>query len=333
VNRHAAVALAAIVVGAFGAVAVRRHATRDGYVEHGPRDAYVEHLEARIKSLIPAVERELGAPMPPDVRVVVSTREELGELSRREMRDLMRAIEGAPTDESQNGATKDAQPACGVLACVDEDGTIHVCRQEIEGVPMDDDPVTARLLGGSAEIRGPEALDQVLAHELVHVYQVRTLDSRAYFRRSRHRSDLLAREAVTEGQAEAVAKRVTGRAWDPGEQLPIVEKLAETYAYFEINGGAERTIFRYAQGRRFVESAIARLGRDEAIRRPFDEPPSLMQVAHPESWPGPRTPDAGTDAMLRRARVARHRVEGDGLRAAASGRLRAPARSRVRRVR
>ena len=293
-----AILVAALVVAGATAALLWSRATRD---------PYVTLLEERIDALLPAVERELGASVPGRIRVVVSTREELGELLARERRDLLRAIEGEPPGGKADAAADVVWTVHGLVGSVDEDGTIHVCREELEGAPHAD------LLGaiidsvrGAREVQGPEVLDAVLVHELVHVVQVRALGFWAYLRGARHRSDLLARCAVVEGHAEVVTARVTGSALtvaaETAEQRAASASLSELYAWFELDTEPQRILFPYLAGRVFVESAIARLGRDDAVRRLFDEPPSLLQVANPESWPGPRAPDAGTDAMLRHMR-------------------------------
>jgi hypothetical protein len=272
------------------------------------RDPYVAHLEERIAALLPAVERELGATVPGPIRVVVSTREELGALFARENRDLMRAIEGEPRGSAPTPPDDSKCSVDFVLGCVDVEGTIHVCREELEGAPRQSlDGKLSDLLDGPGDVWGPEVLDWTLAHELVHVWQVRAPDAEGYLRSARHRSDLLARRAVMEGQAEAVTSRVMGRerptAHRETEQLAVLARATQIYEQFEITGQALQPSFPYVQGRVFVESAIARLGRNEALRRLFSEPPELVQVDHPKSWPGTTPPDAGTEAMIRRARM------------------------------
>jgi len=289
-----------------GAFVVAGAAAASRFAETTPRDPYVEHLRERIAALRPAVERELGAPIPGPIRVVVDTRRAFAELDDAETREILTSVDGEPPRPSKKSADEPPRESIGILACVDAAGTIHVCRQELEGAPSDADSDVARLLGGSGRSAGYDAdqVDRTLVHELVHVYDTRAFGAWAYLLGARDRSDLLARQAVLEGHAEAVAKRVTGHPAVPDDaaSAALFERLSQTYALFENDARVARAVFRYRQGDRFFESVLPRLGRDEAVRRAFAEPPTLLQIARPETWPLDRAPDAGTDALLRRAR-------------------------------
>ncbi len=263
---------------------------------------------ARMGEVLPRVERELGTRVPGPIRVVAVTRAELGELLHREASDVLRAVEGWALGAGSRPRGVAPPSAHGVPGWVDDGGTIHLCREEIDGAPPDDELWTLLpSLAGSPRERSPGFLDGVLAHERVHVHQVHARNLPAFLRGASDRSDLLARIAVSEGQAEMVAVRVAAPGGYAGAAAAGAEApgppVTDVYRHFEIDAIVGRTVFPYRQGRAFVESAVRRLGPAEALRRMFADPPSLLQVEHPDSWPGARPQDAGTGAMLRRIRA------------------------------
>jgi HEAT repeat protein len=270
-----------------------------------PPEPYVLHLRTRIEALREDVERELGAALPRRVAVAAVTRAELGELVAREDRELLRAVD--PDLDDPDEEPKGPWTTYGHLGHVDEDGRVLVCREELDGALHDDFVGRLMDLGSPPTPEGPETLDLVLVHELVHVHQMRELDGRDFLAAARDRSDLLARRAVIEGHASAVTAAVAARRGLTAQferlfALPDEPAFEGAYTLFECRADVVRHLFPYVQGRALVESAVARLGRDEALRRLFEEPPSLAQVERPETWPGPRPRDAGAEAWARELR-------------------------------
>lgn len=274
------------------------------------RDTVEGRIRARIVALLPAVERALGESVPGPIRVVVASREELVELRERRNRDLLAAVEGAPPESSEGVTGLDA---LGILAGpveLDGDGAILVCREEMEGAPYEGGTgeIFDRIFGvGWGRRVDPGALDRNLVLLMVEAYQDRVLGSRAWLRGARHRGDLLARRAVLEGHAYLVAARVLeGGAEGATPPAPATSRLSpivtRIYSEFDAGISVRRAYFPVLEGRVFVQSAMARLGQGEALRRLIAEPPSLHQIERPDSWPGARAPDAGTDGALRRAR-------------------------------
>lgn len=274
-----------------------------------PQDPFARRVLDRIEALRPDVEAELGDTLPRRICVVTDSRERLSEELERQRASILRAV------LSGDAAAREAEflgpwHVLHGTGCVDRAGALHVCRDALEGVPGDDlmSQLLATALAPPGEI-DDAALDRRIVHDLVRVWQVREHDAFEFLDAAGDRADLLARLAVLAGHPEAVAARVAERRGLPidllhPEQYAADPSLTGPASFAEMHAGGSALAFPLVEGRAFAASALARLGREDGFRRMLDDPPALVQVARPGTWPGAAPEPAGTDAAARRMRDA-----------------------------
>lgn len=259
-------------------------------------------LEARARNLVPRVESALGHELPKPIRVSVSTREKIGALIADDAESLIQHVEGEVYVPGSDSRPR-TWTVHGAFGFVDDAGFIHVAEEELEGRPRND-PVgeIADAVLGLPHPLSDEDIDRLLVHELVHLGQASSLGSAKYLRGAATLSDVLARSAVLEGHAEAVTAQLTGRPLfdSGGESDDARARLSfDAYASFELPNEARGIAFRYDAGREFIESALARFGRDETTRKLIAHPPSLADIWRPADWPERPASSFGTDEIRR----------------------------------
>lgn len=267
-----------------------------------PADFSRAGIEARIAAIRPHVEAVLGESLGGPVRFAVATPEELQELLTRQFVATRKGIEGAPGGDLLEQACRLLAELLSqaVYAYVDVfTGTLHICPENF-----------ARIAGLSNEWAGMTSqtgLDVVIAHELVHVWQMRRYPLLEFVGTPHSNDVLMARASVAEGHAQYVAERVARRMkLTRGFEL-MVSTMRD--APEDLRVGFNRDFVKkmqdaastpYIHGQTFVEAAARRLGYKAAVARIFEQPPAgLEQVRSPKEYFDPTPPPFDHDRAVR----------------------------------
>lgn len=276
-------------------------------------DYGIEALRARIDALRPDVEASLGAPLGDAVAVLVTTPDALRDLLVKEIAAQRARISGGPRgEELLNSSAREATLASKfLLAKVDlESGTIHVCPENFRSI--------AGLDASWKGILSQDALDAVLLHEMVHVFQVRRFDLARFVGAPPSIEVLTARNSVIEGHAQYVG-RLAGKRRGLEAAMGLIDR-ARTEVPASIEDPVMRHMtevlgaalaFAYVDGERFVGAVALKLGYEKATERIFSTPPeTLRAVSNPGEYLDPPAPDTSLDGIV--SQVQRLLVERGG---------------------
>jgi HEAT repeat protein len=263
-------------------------------------DYGLEALRARVEALRPDVEAALGAPLGDAVDVRIITPGALKELIAKEAEAQRAAIAGGPRGETlretcANEATLASQI---LLAKVElETGAIHVCPENFRRI--------ADLDASWKGLLSQDALDAVLLHEMVHVYQVRRFGLARFVAALPSIEQLSARSAVIEGHAQYVGRIATKRRGLDAAAGLIDRTQTEVPAsiqdpalrhFAEIVGA--NLAFAYVEGEKFVGAVAAKVGYEKAVERIFASPPgTLRAVSNPAEYLDPPAEDTSLEEM------------------------------------
>ena len=157
-----------------------------------PVSPELRNIRERVKVLLPDIEKELGYKFRRPVDVVVSTDEELAKVVASECENHLAGIEGGLRgDDLAADCKRAAEGSVGLLlGKVELDSSrVHICPDHFGGAGF-------MKYFTPKWMTGPEMLDIVLIHELVHVYQIRALGAARLVGQPATLSDFLARAAV-----------------------------------------------------------------------------------------------------------------------------------------
>lgn len=251
----------------------------------GQDDPFTEEaLTARVAALVPDVEAVLGAKLPTPIPVRVVSRRDLEEIY---LRELGPQRGGAPMAAALR--TRARQRARYTIAALHlSTGELRVCpanlRQLAEAAPE-----------WKAAI-GPDYLDLVLAHELVHAYQRDQFGSRMVLHPPDGLEEAAALSAVLEGHAQYVTRRVADRrgqsaAFDLGVSMltDLPGSLTDESLREGLRLSQGELRFSYVAGERFVDAVVERLGYALAVRTLFFFPPrTTAAISDPGEYFEPR---------------------------------------------
>jgi HEAT repeat protein len=276
-------------------------------------DHGIDALRARIEALRPDVEASLGAPLGDAVEVLVTTPGALRDLLVKEFAAQRAQISGGPRgEELLKTCTQEATLVSRfLLAKVDlGSGTIHVCPENFRSI--------AGLDASWKGILAQDALDAVLLHEMVHVFQMRRFDLARFVGAPPSIEQLIARSSVIEGHAQYVGRMAAKRRGLDAASGLIDRAQTEVPASIEDPAMRHLTevlaanfAFAYVEGEKFVGAVVGKLGYEEAAERIFASPPeTLRAVSNPGEYLDP--PAAGTSLDGIASQVQRLLVERGG---------------------
>ena len=266
-----------------------------------PFEVTQELLDAALAAARPAVEKELGHPLDAGFAGVrVGTEAEIRDAVMRENAPILGAIFGEELGRAQAEAFADTLAPALLAKYAFETRTILVSPEGLRR--------NAELLE-LPELESAAVVSAVVVHELVHADDV---PRQAFAARCRELADpdrIQALNAVLEGHAQHVARRVCAKLDNTaGFELFTRAISAEMPAAAEAGEGVrllqrvQREAFGalYIAGERFVAAVEAKSARP-GIDRAFREPPRDMAEIHRPEWylePGLRP---ATRLLLERA--------------------------------
>ncbi|MCK6460348.1 MAG: HEAT repeat domain-containing protein, partial [Planctomycetes bacterium] len=259
-----------------------------------------EALRARVEALRPDVEAALDAPLGEAVDIRASAPGVIREILAKELEAQRGAIDGGPRGEAlRETCAQEALLASQILlAKVDlSTGAIHVCPENFRRIAALDESWKGLL--------SQDALDAVLMHEMVHVFQVRRFGLARFVGAPPSIEALTARSAVIEGHAQYVG-RIAAERRGLEEAAALIDRT-QTEVPASIEDPALRHFaqivganlaFAYVEGEKFVGGVAAKLGYAKAVERIFESPPgTLRAVSNPEEYLAPRAPDTSLDGI------------------------------------
>ncbi len=244
-------------------------------------------LRRRFDELRPAIEAEIGRPFGEPVTISAGSTRELAEVLFEEHVAVMAAL---PPDVSAREGFLDSlretafEVAPSILGKVDMlQGAVHIIPEHFRSVVYEH---------GQRDLYSQDVVDVVLIHEAIHVHQFRHLGLNRMLGRPAGDEEEKARMAVIEGHAESVTRRVASklgllpaftRMQTALSDVPRV--MRETQKAAEAREDAERLVFAYVEGEKFVESVIEALGVAKATERLFATPPLTCElIRSPKSY-------------------------------------------------
>lgn len=263
-------------------------------------DFGADALRARVEALRPDVEAALEAPLGDALDVRVITSDALKDLLAKEFEAQRGAISGGPRGEAlREACAQEAALASRILlAKVDlSTGAIHVCPENFRRIAAMDESWKALL--------SQDALDAVLLHEMVHVFQARRFGLARFVGAPTSVEQLTARSAVIEGHAQYVgriaAKRrglddAAGLIDRTQTEVPASVEDPALRHFAEVVGA--NLAFAYVEGEKFVGAVASKLGYGKAVERIFLSPPETLRVvSNPDEYLVPRAPDTSLDGI------------------------------------
>lgn len=253
-------------------------------------EPYVANLRRRCARVQREFEKATGHSLG-KIEILVLSREELTGLVLPAARAALARIENGPRGEALDAEARSiaegVAPWCE--AYVDARGRILFPDpdEEPEGLAG----FFLEFVQSSRSSRDARWLDLILLHELVHVHQRRHLERPDFYGSARSRADLLARSAVAEGHAEYISRKIApalglAEAYEQFHRHRFEPRSKPKFAFIDedFRISAEDHAYAYIQGRRFVCAVVERFGEAEAIRRIFEDPPTLAEVSRPEDY-------------------------------------------------
>ncbi len=250
----------------------------------GELEVTPETIASVIAEAVPVVEQELGLRFTEGGgQARIADRSEVERVLREENVPLMRVQFGEDAAVVQARAFA-ALIAPSVLA------KFAFAENEILVVPEAFARVAEIL--GRPDLRSIGVLRGVLVHELVHAADQQLHGIRATYLSLLDADSMLAFNAVVEGHAQYVARRVCERlGWSEGFEVFSECTATEVGRESELSEGeilvariqSASLVSAYTDGERFM-TTIAREGGPEAVARAFAEPPAEMAVIHRPEW-------------------------------------------------
>lgn len=274
-----------------------------------PFEITLELLEGIRDAALPVLEADLGRPLPPEhAGIALATTDELAEVLHRENEPIMLAQLGDP-DAADFQARMFAEGIAPAML-----GKYAFDRHEILIVP-EHFPRLAEMLG-MPELNSRAAVRGLVVHELVHAFDDARHGLGEGFAKLDEASRIHAYNAVIEGHAQHVSRRVCGTlGWSDGFDVAtraivspaVVDQAQGEAAAYWARMQMQAWVTLYVDGETFIEAVAAAAG-PEGLDRAFREPPSDLSEIHNPGWyldPATRPEslydlEAGLDAVAER---------------------------------
>jgi len=249
------------------------------------RDAAI--VQARFAEAVAAVEQECGVRFetPPTLRI--STSAEVRKIVRAELAEL-------PTSLGLGDLSPfviDAHVAALLAKYELATHVVHVVPETVETI--------SGLLG--VELGSEAVLRVVLAHECTHALDFRRFPWRELRTKVSGESELAAFDAIVEGHAQFVAKRVAATwrlsgAFDTFTKAigAVPDDLPEAFRSL-FRAMASEATFGYWKGAAFLEAVAAEVGGEGVLRALTTPPKTTREIEHPEEWLHPELATSGLD--------------------------------------
>jgi len=229
-----------------------------------------ESLAKRLRRIIPLVERELGQPVGKAPAVLIMTGHQWIQAT---VRARLRGLHPTDPDATRRNFEVQALMAVTPVLAQTSSGGASVA-------------ILAQNYGYVANKALGQTLDRLLAHELVHVVQMRRFNALKLRDRAAGEDARWAAEALIEGSAQYFGGRVAermgleapresgGDAWYRREGM-----LAIVPGQGIVPPGVEMR-FAYARGERFVAAVARELGSAAAFQALFTHPPRTTALLY-----------------------------------------------------
>jgi hypothetical protein len=267
-----------------------------------------ERLRAAYADARAALESELGARFAEGLVLRIATAEEVGKRVAEE--NLPQLRRSQPDEEKARAQARLLGEATGQFAYAKYSWSAR----EFLVVPRTWER-NARQLERPV-LTEDAALRAVMVHELVHAWDDHVHDLTAFVDRSDSIDAASAINAIVEGHAQHVARRVCkARGWSAGFDaftavigaIPESSKSLGEAMLMVQRAQAANLSFAYRDGESFVD-ALERAGGAEALARAFREPPRDGEtILHPEWYLDPKTrppslydPEPALDLFVKR---------------------------------
>lgn len=241
-------------------------------------------IDAALARALPAARRTLGAELGSGVRARTAEVEEVEAALLAENRELMTRQLGDPVQAEEAAAAFAHALAPALLA------KYALLEREILVVPSSFERI-AELIGEPA-IDSVETLRGVLLHEVVHAADDELFQMGATLLSRTNAEQVMAFQAVMEGHAQAVARRLAGElGWTAGFETfdraisappagpAPADEISRTMLRLQLATAATM----YHDGERFMLALDAE-GGAEAVRKAFLEPPLETGLIYAPEW-------------------------------------------------
>ncbi|TAH35415.1 MAG: hypothetical protein EYC70_13220 [Planctomycetota bacterium] len=241
-------------------------------------------LDEIVAAGLPQVRQQAGAGLEHGVRVRISDAHEVERILAQENAPVLRMAAGGEEEARRMAEELAASLASALLAKYAwSSREILVCPENFR--------VMADVLGRES-LRGLPVLRAVVVHELVHAAADQRFDLAGCFAALPDAAAVQAFNAVVEGHAQHVARRVCAElGWSEGFEDYTGSITAPPLA-LEGEGEGVKLLARnltsvfavlYRDGERFV-AYLAQEGGDAALERAFREPPASVELVSAPEW-------------------------------------------------
>ena len=246
-----------------------------------------DELLEMVREAIPAVERASGLKFRRGVWAKISTRKEVQRELAEELRPQMAVLEPGAEGEDARSLAQQYAWLYGEIMLAKfawKTGTIHIVPETIEAM--------AKALEQPG-LRDRKVLRVIVTHELVHALDGQHFDIFRSFGRVKSATELEIRNALSEGHAQHVTRKVFETAGDLAsyeayEKAILAEPphLSEEQRYLASIMAAS-TKLAYVDGRVFFD-ALEKSGRATYVQDVFRKPPTSKSVLlKPERYYNP----------------------------------------------
>jgi hypothetical protein len=230
-----------------------------------------ESLARMLKQVKDALAAEIGHPLKPEARVLLSTREHAYHANRRIIRPIIKKLHPDKAGDEAYLRNQAQRAAIGVLGFYDPPKhTVHLVVENFRGLYLNE-----------------EFIRVVLTHELVHAYDFQDHKLWKRMLKSDPRQ-FRVWQAISEGHAQYITGRVMTRLGSLDEfqtysdiNFKIAHGVEDVFLH-ETDVQKRLKFFAYTRGHEFFK-ALEKTGRPELMNNAFSNPPQTVStILHPD---------------------------------------------------